>query len=477
MARKRGRGSGVSVAQQKLADYRLASSIYDSILEERREGRAERFAMQKWEAEEERRRGVAAAQIEQAEKGQTLQVWDRFTKLWEKAGNDPAFGAHYTEMMKSFVGTLSPKNQEMLEPFMAEGPLSQNAVKEEFFDRKNPRIPRPERREGETDQDYNNRLAPWAKGEYRRDWQKKRFLFGAEAVGSAQEIIPYGEDENRNLIFLRMTKGEPATFETRASAEFTSIEESGGHFKKKMAKNSLRNNKGIEEGPTTYASAGNREYSYTQTYNWLTGKKDVDRVDIGPKQLRRGDLTKTVADPPPGFEEFQLNLIGGKKSGDVEGSTEGGRIYSMAFDWRYAQLQFRKKEQSIEELDYNFGKMLESLWPGYTVRYKYNKGTAQWRHWYEEGADNIFGDNARIEPVPGIYVGVRHPKFDEKGNKGEGKWVRAIYDSTNQVIYGLNPEKDRYEPAMSEMEYLNMWNGEGPIPIEEFEEWEGKQEE
>ncbi|KKK80840.1 hypothetical protein LCGC14_2819480 [marine sediment metagenome] len=149
-------------------------------------------------------------------------------------------------------------------------------------------------------------------------------------------------------------------------------------------------------------------------------------------------------------------------------------MYSMTFDWRSAQLEFREKGQSTEELDYNFRKMLESIWPGYTIRYKYNKGTAQWKHWYEEGADNIFGDNARIEAIPGIYVGVKHPKFLERGHEGEGKFVRGIYDSTNQVIYALNPRNDRYEPAMSEMEYLNMWNGEGPIPIEEFEEWEDK---
>ncbi len=404
----------------------------------------QRAVQGRWEVGEGRRQDAAAFQQDQARRARNSKVFNDFRTLWENASKNPAMRKHWKELLGTYLGGLSPREREWLEPHMKGGPTDPQVMKQEFFDEKNPRVPRPERREGETDQDYNNRVAPWAAQRYRRDWQNKRYMLGAEAVGPLQEIIPYGEDEDKNQIFLRMPKDGIATFETRADAEFAAIEKSGGHFGKldEKAPGHLQRSGWIERGLSTDVLNGNRKEVHTETYNWITGEKEIEKVDIGPRDLVREDLRMAVPKPAKGYADFYVRLLGGKKP-DIVGTAEGdigSRFYQIIHKFRVEQLK-NISEKPTRRMDEALKEKLGGFWPGHTIRYKYDKGTVT--------TSKPFGENTVVEVIPGQPMYARKPGTEDK-------WMKIIWDSNSTAIWAIDPIEDRYQPLMTRKEHIEV---------------------
>ncbi len=472
MARKK-RGSNTSGLNALMRVAGLWQNYGEQEEKRRRQELEQRAIQGRWEVEEGRRQGTAATQRqvaaldqERAERAHTLKVWDRFTKLWEGAGDKPALNKHYTEMMKSFVGSLSEPNQRMLQPFMAKGPLDPREEADRFFlEKMGPRPGAPPLREGETEDSsaHKQRMAEWYHATQRYDWQrnKNRDI----EPGPVQESLKVGVDDEGNSIFAVKEGNNPAFMMNAKALKYRELEK-----ELKMLPGTLEKTDGKQWGKIITKTIGHGIYSIAPYFDHTTGKPGVKRELIGQRPLKREDLRMSIPNPPQGFEDFQTSLIGALPSNEAP-KTEGGRMYSTAHTFRERQME-NKAKKSIGKLDREFRQMLEKLWPGHVVRYKYDKGTAKPSErtinpltWGQ--GPNIFGDNPDIQLVPGTLSMARHPKK-------EGVWIRVVYDSTRGVIYTPDNDTDSWEPAMTDVEYNRKW-GEYPLSLSEYKAREGEE--
>ncbi len=422
----------------------------------------QRAVQGRWEVGEGRRQDAAAFQQDQARQARSLNIFNTWQNLYDNAAKNPAAQKHYVERMKAFVGILSPKDKKMLEPFMAKGPLDPREEQRRFFrDKMGPPPPLAQLEEGETENSsaYKQR---WAESYFARkkyDWLEKKTM-GLEP-GEFKESYVIGSEDGVTQYAVK--KGDGAAYIIGADAyKWDQIEK-----ELKLLPGTLERTEGKQWGAVVTKDIGHGIYSIKPYFDHTTGKAGVERELIGQKPLKREDLRMSIPNPPGGFEDFQTSLIGGLPS-DEAPKTEGGRMYSTAYKFRENQMN-NKAKRSAKMLDGEFRQMLEKMWPGHVVRYRYDKGTAKPSErtinpltWGK--GPNIFGDNPDIQLIPGTLSMARHPKK-------EGVWIRVVYDSTRGVIYVPDEDTNSWEPAMTDAEYSRKW-GDYPLTLSEFKERE-----
>ncbi len=427
----------------------------------------------RWEVGEGRLQKQAALNQERAERAHRLKVFDGFRTLWENASKNSAERAHWKEMLGTYLGGLSPREREWLEPHMKGGPTDPEVIKEEFFDKKNPRIPPPRREEGETDPDYMARRAPWDKQDYVREWQKKRYMLGSEVVGPLQTLVPRGEDENGNTIFLRMPKDGPASYETRESSMYAKWEKTPYFGGKEKPPGTFKGSQGVERGKTELRDVGGQTFAYTQEYDHVRKKLlPMEVVPVGPSSLTREDLRLAIPKPAAGYPDFMVNWGQKPVDWDKDWTTApnaGTRFYGSIYKFRKDQIK-NQKDRSWEDLDKEVRRRLGRFWPGHTVRYKYEG---------EPSKDKPFGKNPQLEVIPGMVMYARDPGTEEEQKKtGKKKWIKIVWDSSSTMgaLWGLNRDKDIYEPFMTRKEHLEYWDGDDIITVGEYRNLEGIEE-
>jgi len=420
----------------------------------------------RWEVGEGRKREVAGLKMEQDRRARNSKVFNDFRTLWENASTNPAMRKHWKELLGTYLGGLSPREREWLEPHMKGGPTDPEVIKDEQFVKKvGERPDRPQLREGEAEDspEYKQRMAEWYHTTQKYDWRRNKHR-GIEP-GKLQESMKVGVDDEGNSIFATKEGNNPAYMMNAKALKYREIEK-----ELKMLPGTLEKTGGKQWGKITTKNIGHGIYSITPYFDHTTGKPGVKRELIGQKPLKREDLRMSIPNPPQGFEDFQTSLIGGLPP-DETPKTEGGRMYSTAHTFRQKQMD-NKGKKSTTQLDKEFRQTLEKLWPGHVVRYKYDKGTAKPSErtinpltWGK--GSNIFGDNPDIQLVPGNLSMVRHPKK-------EGVWIKVVYDSTRGVIYAPDNDTDSWEPAMTDVEYNRKW-GEYPLSLSEYRAREGEE--